>query len=411
MTVRQARARGRGRGALTLLGPAFVAAVAYVDPGNFATNFGAGAKYGYSLLWVIVLASLMAMLVQYVAAKVGLVSGRSLPELCADRFGRRLNFVLWVQAEVVAMATDLAEFVGAALGLWLVFRVPLLPAAFITAVISFLVLALGNRGYRRLELAIVALLAIVGAGFVYLFCVAGAQNWGQLGDGLVPRIAGGDAAQLAVGIVGATLMPHVVYLHSELQKARVRPADDRELRTLLSFNRWDCVIGLGLAGLVNASMLCTAAVVFGHGRADGGSGGLNEIHSGLQVAVGGSAALAFAVALMASGISSASVGTYAGQVVMSGFVGWRISPFLRRTITMLPSLLVLGLAHDLSVVLVYSQIVLSFGIPFALVPLLLFSSDRRAMGKWRSSWLMMTTLAVIVAVVCALNGYLLASIW
>ena len=224
VTLRQVQARGRVRGVTALLGPAFVASVAYVDPGNFATNFAGGAGHGYELAWVIVMASLMAVLVQYLTSKAGLATGRSLPELCRERFGRRVNALLWLQAEAVAMATDLAEFVGAAIGINLLFGVPLLPAGLVTAVVAFLILGLQQRGYRRFEQAVIALLALVGAGFAYLFFAAGGQHYPQLAGGLLPRLGGADTLGLTVGIIGATVMPHVVYLHSALHKDRVRAA-------------------------------------------------------------------------------------------------------------------------------------------------------------------------------------------
>jgi len=261
----------------------------------------------------------MAIVVQYLTSKAGLATGRSLPELCRDRFGRRANVVLWLQAEVVAMATDLAEFVGAAVGLNLVFGMPLFVAGLVTAVVAFAVLALEQRGYRRFELAVIALLTLVAAGFIYVFFAVGHQQYGQLAAGLVPRLGSGDALSLTVGIIGATVMPHVVYLHSALQKDRVKAGGLSERRTLLRFNRWDCIIGLGIAGLVNLSMLCIAAALF-HQPGLTGISDLGPIHQHLSTLVGGGAALAFGVALMASGLSSSSVGTYAGQIVMAGFM-------------------------------------------------------------------------------------------
>jgi manganese transport protein len=390
--------RGRIRTALVPFGAAFVASVAYIDPGNFATNFAGGAKYGYQLVWVIVMANLMAVLVQFLSSKTGLVTGRSLPELCHARFGRRANLVLWVQAEVVAMATDLAEFVGAAIGLNLVFGLPLLGAAAVTAVIAFVILALEQRGFRRFELAIIALLLVVAAGFLYVFFAAGHQRYGQLAHGLLPRISDSGALKLTVGIIGATVMPHVVYLHSALQKRRVERTSEVQRRALLRFNKWDCAIGLGLAGVVNLAMLCIAAGLF-HTPALSGISDLRDIHSQLNALVGGGAALAFGIALIASGISSSSVGTYAGQVVMAGFMGWRIPLVLRRAVTMLPAFVVIALSVNASEALVYSQVVLSFGIPFALVPLALITADRRLLGdqanRKTTTWLMVLVTVVI----------------
>jgi manganese transport protein len=359
-------------------------------------------------VWVIVMANVMAVVVQYLTSKTGLSTGRSLPELCRERYGRRVNGVLWIQAEVVAMATDLAEFVGAALGLNLVFGVPLLPAGLITAVIAFAILALEQRGHRRFELAIIALLLLVGAGFLYVFIASGGQNYVQLAAGLIPRLDGADTLTLTVGIIGATVMPHVVYLHSALQTNRITTVDRRERRVLLGYNKWDCIIGLGLAGLVNLSMLCIAAALF-HKPGLTDVSDLDSIHAHLGTLVGGGAALAFGVALIASGLSSSSVGTYAGQVVMAGFMNWRIPLFLRRGLTMLPALIVLGLSVDTTQALIYSQIVLSFGIPFALLPLLLITRDPATMTDMVNRRLTTAVMVVITAVITGLNLYLLYS--
>jgi len=406
-TLREVRARGRFRGALGLLGPAFVAAVAYVDPGNFATNFAGGATSGYELLWVIVMANLMAVLIQYLTSKAGLATGRSLPELCRERYGTRVNLLLWLQAEVVAMATDLAEFVGAAIGLNLIFGIPLFAAGLITAAVAFAVLALQQRGYRGFELAVIALLALVGLGFLYLFFAAGGQDYRQAAAGLVPHLSGGTMS-LTVGIIGATVMPHVIYLHSALQKNRVKGADREERRALLSWNRRDCFIGLGIAGLVNMAMLCIAAALF-HRPGLTGISELGPVYAHLGSVVGGGAALAFGIALMASGLSSSSVGTYAGQVVMSGFMNWHIPLFARRALTMLPSLLVLAFAANTGQALIYSQVVLSFGIPFAIIPLLLVTRDRAIMTDMTNRRITNVAMLMTAAVVVALNVYLLGS--
>lgn len=399
-------AKGRVRGALAIMGPAFVASVAYVDPGNFATDFASGAEHGYELVWVIVMANLMAIFVQYLTSKAGLSTGRSLPELCRDAFPRRANVVLWLQAEVVAMATDLAEFVGAALGLNLVFGIPLFPAGLITAAVAFAILALEQRGYRRFELAVIALLALVGAGFIYVFFAAGNQNYAGIAGGLIPHLSGGDTLALTAGIIGATVMPHVVYLHSALQKDRIRAVDDAERRTLLRYNRWDCIIGLGIAGVVNLAMLCIAAALF-HESGLTGVSDLGPIHAHLDTLVGGGAALAFGIALMASGFSSSSVGTYAGQVVMAGFMDWRIPLLVRRALTMIPSLVILALAVNTSQALIYSQIVLSFGIPFALVPLLLITRRAGVMDEMVNRRLTSNLMLAVTAIITALNLYLL----
>jgi manganese transport protein len=403
--LRQLRSRGRLRGVVALLGPAFVAAVAYVDPGNFATNFTAGARFGYALVWVIVVANLMAMLVQYLSAKAGVATGKDLPELCREHLPRPVSRGLWVQAEIIAMATDLAEFVGAAVGLYLLFGVPLFTAGLITAVVAFGILALEQRGYRRFELAIVGLLGIVFLGFLYDLMVVGADPVG-IASGLVPTLPGGDGLLLVCGIIGATVMPHVVYLHSALTKSRVACRDDGEKRELLRFQRLDVVVGLGAAGVINLSMLVIAASLFnGGGRSDIDS--IEGAHAGLGAMVGGGAALAFAVALLASGLSSSSVGTYAGQVVMQGFIRRQIPLFLRRAITMAPALVVLGLGLPATDSLVISQVVLSFGIPFALVPLLLLTRRRDIMGAFVNRGVTNLAAGTIAALIIALNVYLL----
>jgi len=401
----QLRGRGRIRGTVALLGPAFVAAVAYVDPGNFATNFSAGARFGYLLVWVIVLANVIAMLVQYLSSKVGVITGKDLPELCREHFSRRVSVGLWVQAELIAMATDLAEFVGAAVGLNLLFNVPLLPAGLITAVVAFAVLALEQRGYRKFELAIMALLGLVFIGFIYDLIIVGASV-PSAAAGLIPRLDGSDSVLLAAGIIGATVMPHVVYLHSALTKRRVRGVDDAERRTLLKFARLDVYIALGLAGIINLTMLLIAANLFNiAGRTDVGS--IEAAHAGLGQYVGGGAALAFAVALLASGLSSSSVGTYAGQVVMQGFIKRSIPLFLRRGLTMLPALLVLALNLPTTDSLVVSQVVLSFGIPFALIPLLLLTRRRDIMGAYVNHRVTSAAAMLVAAFIICLNVYLL----
>jgi manganese transport protein len=406
------RARGPVRGAVALFGPAFVAAVAYIDPGNFATNTEAGARFGYSLIWVILVANLMAMLVQYLSAKTGVATGRDLPELCREHFPRPVSVGLWVQAELIAMATDLAEFVGAAVGLNLLFGVPLFLAGLVTAVVAFGILALEQRGYRRFELAIAGLLALVLLGFCYDLLVVGASAPDAL-RGLVPGFDGGpdgsrDAVLLATGIIGATVMPHVVYLHSALTKSRVAVRNDDERRELLRFSRLDVYLGLGVAGLINIAMLLIAASLF-HTTGATDVDSLSAAHAGLGRLVGGSAALAFAVALLASGLSSSSVGTYAGQVVMQGFIRRRIPLYARRALTMLPALIVLGLGLPTTDSLVASQVTLSFGIPFALVPMVLLTRRADVMGALVNRRVTTLAASVIAALVIVLNGYLLVA--
>ena len=399
------RSRGRLRGAIAVLGPAFVACIAYVDPGNFATNIAGGATYGYLLLWVLLAANLVAMLVQNLSAKIGLATGRNLPELCREHFPRPVTWGLWVQAELVAMATDLAEFVGAAIALNLLFGVPLFAAGLITAVVSFGVLGLQARGYRRFEVVIGGFLAVILLGFLYDTLRIG-FDLGDAAAGFVPRFDGPDSVLLAAGILGATVMPHVIYLHSALTQDRIRPRDDAERRVLLRFQRIDITIAMGLAGLVNMSMLVIAASLF----FDSPLHGLDTIegaHAGFEELVGSQAAVAFACALLASGFASSSVGTYAGQVVMQGFIARSVPLALRRLVTMAPALVVLALGLDPTRSLVISQVVLSFGIPFALVPLVLLTRRADVMGPLVNRRATTALAALIAAAIIALNAFLL----
>jgi manganese transport protein len=352
---------------------------------------------------VIVMANLMAMLVQWLSAKLGVASGHNLPELCRAHLPRRWAIGLWAQAEIVAIATDLAEFVGAAIALNLLFHVPPLAAGVITAVVAFGILALEQRGYRKFELAIIALLFIVLLGFAYDFTQIGPSAAGIAG-GLVPSLPGAGAALLAVGIIGATVMPHVIYLHSALTGRRIPLRGEAEKREVLRFQRWDVVVALGVAGLVNLAMLFIAAALF-HAGGSTGAGAITAAHAGLARMVGGGAALAFAIALLASGLSSSSVGTYAGQVVMQGYLHRRIPVYLRRGVTMAPSLVVLGLGLPPTETLVISQVVLSFGIPFALVPLVLLTRRADVMGTFANRRLTTAVAGVATAVITVLNLY------
>jgi len=403
--LRRTRAKGRLRGTLAMLGPAFVAAVAYIDPGNFATNIAGGAKYGYMLLWVIVAANLMAMLVQYLSAKTGIATGKNLPELCREHFKRPVTIGLWLQAEAIAIATDLAEFVGAAIALNLLFGVPPFVAGLMTAVVAFAILGLQTRGYRRFELAIAGLLGIVCLGFIYDLLQVDVDG-GAFARGLVPTFAGSDSVMLAVGILGATVMPHVVYLHSALTSQRIKPHGTDERRELLRFQRLDVVLAMGLAGFINITMLVVAAALF-HTSGRTGVDSIDGAHAGFNALLGGGAALAFAVALLASGLSSSSVGTFAGQVVMQGFINRRIPLFLRRAVTMAPSLIVLGVGLDPSTTLVVSQVVLSFGIPFALIPMLLLTRRADVMGALVNRRATTAVASAVAAMIVSLNVFLL----
>jgi manganese transport protein len=396
------------RGFWPFLGPAFIASVAYIDPGNFATNMAAGAEFGFLLLWVVVAANLIAMLVQSMSAKLGVATGRNLAEVCRDRFPRGVSLGLWIQAEVIAMATDIAEFVGAAIGLNLLFGLPLFPAALVTGAASFLILELQARGFRRLEALIAALIGVIVVAFAVQVVIADPSPAAVAG-GLVPGFDGTESVLLAVGILGATVMPHVIYLHSALTQHRIVGATEDEKRRIFRFELADVVIAMTIAGLINMSMLAIAATVFHTRGLESVGEDLAEVHDALGTYLGEHADVLFGVALLASGLSSSSVGTMAGQVVMQGFVGRRIPLFVRRAVTMLPALVVVAVGVDPSRALVLSQVVLSFGIPFALVPLVLFCRDRRLMGSLVNRRSTTVAAVVVASLVIALNAFLLAS--
>lgn len=393
----------RRRGILHLLGPAFVASIAYVDPGNFATNVSGGASFGYALIWVVVLANVMAMLVQFLSAKLGLATGRDLARLCGERTRGPARLFLWAQAELVAMATDLAEFVGAAVALHLIFGIPPLAAGGVTAVIAFLVLALRRNGRRPFEIAIIAFLAVIVLGFAYQVVLARPEVPAMAG-GLVPQLQGTESLLLASGIIGATVMPHAVYIHSSMT-AELGAAVPAARRQLLRAQKVDVVTALSLAGLVNLAIMVTAAA-FLHGRGTD-IVGLEDAHAALEVAAGGVVALVFAIALLASGLSSASVGTCAGDVVMTGYLSRRMSPILRRAITMAPALWLLGSGTDTGTALVLSQVVLSFGIPFTLGPLVWFTARRSVMGEYVNRLGTTVCATTVMALIVALNVWLI----
>ncbi|MET7419444.1 Nramp family divalent metal transporter [Dactylosporangium sp. NPDC005555] len=394
------RAAGPARLA-PMMGPALVAAIAYVDPGNVATNLTAGATSGYRLVWVVVAASAVAILVQYQAAKLGVATGRSLPELCRDRFPRWGRRVLWLQAELVVLATDLAEFVGAAIGLRLLFGMPVAVSAVVTAVVSLLLLALRRRGRTRwFESATAAALLLIGAGIMYDLLTAGHQSAGGFAAGLVPRLDGAGSVVLAMGIVGATVMPHAVYLHSALSKPGARAkADPRTVRRALKL---DCGIALSAAATVNVSMIALGA---GLGALTAGvwTGDLFDAHTVLAERVSGFAALAFAVALLSSGFASSGVGTLAGDVVMGGFLGRRVPVYLRRLVTMAPAVALLTAGTSLTTLLVASQVVLSFGVPVALFLLIHFCRDRALMGPLVNARGTTAAAAVAASIVAAVG--------
>ena len=409
--VRPGRNQGQGRRLWPLLGPAFVASVAYVDPGNFATNFAGGASFGYTLLWVIVAANLMAMLIQSLTAKLGLATGRDLATLCRERLPRPVTRGLWLQAEAVAIATDLAEIVGGAVALHLLFGVPLPVGGVMTAVVAFVLLAAQSRGHRPFERVIAGLLLVIGLGFGYTLIGSGVDVAGAAA-GLVPSFAGPDSLVLATGILGATVMPHVIYVHSALTPGRYgdaitagRTADGR--RGLLRAQRLDVLLAMGFAGLINAAMLVVAAQLF---TGTGMDGSLESVHAGLGDELGRGAGIVFGIALLASGFASSSVGTHAGQVVMAGFLRRHLPVLVRRLVTLAPALLVLLLGADPTTALVWSQVVLCFGIPFALVPLLWLTSRRDVMGGWVNRGITTASGAVVAALIIGLNVHLLVQL-
>ena len=409
-TARAAHAslKGEKRGLARLwpfLGPAFIAAVAYVDPGNFATNIAGGAQFGYLLLWVILTSNLMAMLIQSMSAKLGIATGKNLPEVCRERFPKAVTLGLWVQAEVIAMATDLAEFIGAALALNLLFGIPLFPAGLMTAVGAFAILELQRRGFRPLEAAISAMVGVIVIAFAFQMFYARPEADRILAGLFTPQFAGTESVLLAAGILGATVMPHVIYLHSALTQRRVVGRTEEEKKKIFRFELVDVVIAMAIAGTINASMLIMAAALF---HANGlNVGDIDLAFEQLKVLEGNTPAILFGVALLASGFSSSSVGTMAGQVVMQGFINRRIPLFLRRLITMLPALVVLAIGLNPSRSLVISQVVLSFGIPFALIPLLIHCRNRSVMGALVNRRITTGIATVVVGLIVSLNVFLL----
>jgi manganese transport protein len=391
---------------LPFLGPAFIACVAYIDPGNFATNIAGGSKFGYTLVWVIVASNLMAMLIQTLSAKLGIATGRNLPEVCRERFSRRTSVLLWLQAEAIAMATDLAEFLGAAIGFHLLLGIGLFPAAVVTGIAAFLILGLQRFGFRPLEATIAAIVGVIGACYVVELVWANPDLGSVARNAVVPQFAGGESILLAVGILGATVMPHVIYLHSALTQNRIRPETEADARRLMRYTKVDVVIAMSIAGLINMAMLVMAASTFfesGHRGVDT----LEGAHSTLAPLLGGASSTLFALALLGSGLSSSAIGTLSGQVVMQGFIKRRIPIFVRRAVTMAPAFVVIGIGLDPSRTLVLSQVVLSFGIPFALIPLVIFTSRRDIMGTLVNHKGTTLAAAVVAGLIVSLNVFLL----
>jgi manganese transport protein len=405
VTVDEALHRTRFR-VLPFLGPAFIACVAYIDPGNFATNIAGGSKFGYRLVWVIVLANLLAMLIQTLSAKLGIATGRNLPEVCREQLSRPAVILLWLQAEAIAMATDLAEFLGAAVGIHLLTGIRLFPAAVASGVAAFAILELQRFGVRLLEAVIASLVGVIGACYVIELTFAH-PDWGAvLHHAVAPQLGSSEAVLLSVGILGATVMPHVIYLHSALTQDRLVPETDEDARTLMRYTRIDVVLAMTIAGLINVAMLVMAASTFFRS-------GLNDVdslegaHRTLEPILGGASSVLFALALIASGLSSSAVGTLSGQVVMQGFIRRQIPIAVRRLVTMIPAFIVIGIGLDPSRTLVISQVVLSFGIPFALVPLVIFTARRDVMGALANHLATTAAATAIAVAIIGLNVFLL----
>src|SRR6187399_2360580 len=391
---------------LPFLGPAFVACVAYIDPGNFATNIAGGSKFGYTLCWVILASNLMAMLIQTLSAKLGIATGRNLPEVCREQFSRRTSMGLWIQAEAIAMATDLAEFLGAALGFHLLLGIGLFPAAIITAIAAFLILGLQRFGFRPFEAVIAVLVLVIGVCYLGELFMAN-PPWGTVGlHAIKPEFQGSESVLIAVGILGATVMPHVIYLHSALMQNRIVPQNDEEARRVYRYTKVDVIVAMSIAGVINMAMLVMAAsVFFKSGLTDIAS--LETAHQTLEPILGSASSTLFALALLASGLSSSTVGTLSGQVVMQGFIDRQIPVFVRRLVTMLPALVVAAIGLNPSRTLVLSQVVLSFGIPFALIPLVWFTSRRELMGTLVNRKTTTAIAAAVAALISGLNLFLL----
>ena len=384
------------RSSLLFAGPAVIASIAYVDPGNFATNIQAGASYAYTLLWVVLLANLTAMLFQALSAKLGIVTGRNLAEICRDHLNRRLVIAMWIGSEIAAMATDLAEFLGGAIGLSLLLHLPLMAGMVVTAIITYAILASAGRGFRPIEIVIGVLVGTIALCYLLEVLIA-PVDWGAAAlHTVLPRIPDANALTISVGIIGATVMPHAIYLHSGLTQYRAPARNARERRALVRFSNREVIIALALAGLVNMAMVMMAAAAFHAGHSDVAD--IETAYHTLTPLLGSAAAGIFLVSLMASGISSSAVGTMAGQLIMQGFVGFRIPVWLRRLITMVPAFIIIGLGCNPTVSLVISQVVLSFALPIPMIALVYFTRKRSIMGAFAN-----TRMTNVLAVICTIG--------
>jgi manganese transport protein len=390
---------------LPFLGPAFIAAVAYIDPGNYATNITAGSQYGYTLLWVILVSNLMAVLIQSLSAKLGIATGKNLSELCREQFPKSASILLWIQAELVIMATDLAEFIGAALGIYLLFDIPMIASAIIAAIGSFFILEFQRRGFRRFEALITGMIVIVVIAFGAQVFFAKPDTSAVFLGLFTPKFEGTDSILLSAGMLGATVMPHAIYLHSALTQIRIVGKNDLERKKIFRFELIDIIIAMIIAGGINAAMLIVSAALFHKNGIFVDD--LHVAYNQFDSLLGSWAAIFFGIGLLSAGLSSSSVGTMAGDVVMQGFIKRRIPVYLRRAITMIPPLMIILMGVNASKALVMSQVVLSFGIAFALVPLILFTSNKKIMGNLVNLRITSASAWVIAIVVIGLNLFLL----
>ena len=406
-TARQVLAGQRGglRAYLAFAGPAVIASIAYMDPGNFATNIQAGAKYGYGLLWVVLLANLIAMLFQALSAKLGIVTGRNLAEMCRDQFPRPVVSAMWVVSEVAAMATDLAEFLGGAIGLSLLFQTPLLVGMIITGIVTYGILMFEGFGFRPIELIIGSLVCLIGLCYLVEMFIAPVDWASAAFHTVVPQIADAEALLLSVGIIGATVMPHAVYLHSGLTQARMPVRDNTERRKVLRFSNQEVIIALAVAGLVNMAMVMMASGAFHAGHPEVAE--IETAYHTLTPLLGVGAAGVFLLSLIASGVSSSTVGTMAGQMIMQGFVGFKIPIWVRRLVTMIPAFVVVALGANATNALVISQVVLSIALPLPMISLLMFTRRDDIMGQFANSRLTHIAALIGTAVVLLLNIFLI----
>jgi manganese transport protein len=414
-TVKQAQAVLRGKSKkgklanlLPFLGPAFIASVAYVDPGNFATNIAGGAQFGLTLLWVILASNLMAILIQSLSAKLGIATGKNLAEMCRDNFSKPFVIFLWILMELVAIFTDLAEFLGAAIGFNLLLGIPMWIAGILTGITTFIILGLERKGFRPLEAVITAMVGVIAISYIVETIIV-KPVWGQVVyHAFVPQFSGSESLLLAAGILGATVMPHAIFLHSALTQGRVVVKKPALLKKLFRYELIDVLVAMGMASLVNGAMLIMAATTF-HAQGLTNVGTLEVAYKTLEPLMGRAASLVFGFSLLMSGLSSASVGTMAGQVMMQGFLDWEIPVWVRRLVTMVPSMIVILIGLDPSRTLVISQVLLSFGLPFAVIPLVIFTSRKKVMGVLVNHKLTTVLAAIVAAVIVTLNVFLIIS--